>query len=137
MRLSQFMPFGPCITKSHVPPTRMSIDCVVIVNPRGPHQLPMFFGSVNAPNTSSRGASMTRVRTSSRSAVSVAAGLTLLSDMVLLLRRWMSRALGGGRGLLLHVAEIGLEVVEALLPVLSVLLEPRRGFREWLRFETA
>src|ERR1043165_6642689 len=49
------------MTKRHVPPVLNSKVCVVVVNPFGPHHCARCFGSVNAENTRSRGASKTRV----------------------------------------------------------------------------
>src|SRR5262245_20626583 len=60
--------------KIHSPPTRNSNARVVVVNPVGPHHCDRCRTSVNASNTSSRGASMTREITISRSAVAVSAG---------------------------------------------------------------
>src|SRR4249919_2229021 len=49
------------MTNRHFPPGRRSKLCVVVVNPFGPHHSDKCLGSVNAANTSSRGASNTRV----------------------------------------------------------------------------
>ena len=46
----------------------MSISCVVVVKPSGPHHCPTCIGSVHAPNTNSRRASIVRVVTISRPA---------------------------------------------------------------------
>jgi hypothetical protein len=74
------VPSGPCITKSHSPPTRNSNARVVVVNPSGPHHRDRCRTSVNASNTSSRGALMTREITISRSAVADCAGASRRSD---------------------------------------------------------
>src|SRR6185369_12382097 len=63
------VPSGPCITKSQAPPTRNSQDRVVVENPSGPHHRDRCRTCVNASNTSSRGARMSRDTTISRSAV--------------------------------------------------------------------
>src|ERR1700674_2481518 len=48
-------------TNLHMPPGLTSILSTVVVRSRGPHHLAIRFGSVHALNTSSRGASNTRV----------------------------------------------------------------------------
>src|SRR5438477_7185792 len=55
------------MSKRHRPPTHMSISLVSILKPAGPNQLGRCFGSVQAENTMSRRASITRERTISRS----------------------------------------------------------------------
>jgi hypothetical protein len=45
------------------------MECVIVVNPSGPNHCPTCFASVHAAKTSSRGASIRRVVTISRSAV--------------------------------------------------------------------
>src|ERR1043166_2459059 len=47
------VPSGPCITKSHTPPTRNSNARVVGGNPSGPHHRDRCRTSVNAWNTTS------------------------------------------------------------------------------------
>src|SRR5436190_2121144 len=69
---------GPWTTKSHSPPTRNSKDRVVVVKPSGPHHRDRCRTRVNASNTSSRGAPITREITISRSAVACAASPPLL-----------------------------------------------------------
>src|SRR3972149_245681 len=68
------------------PPGRTFNSQTGFVNPFGPHHCATCFGSVHALNTSSRGASKTRVMTSSRS-VAVMASLVfaLLTVMLFLL----------------------------------------------------
>src|SRR5215203_439425 len=72
------VPSGPCITKSHSPPTRNSKDRVVVVKPSGPHHRDRCRTRVNASNTSSRGAPITREITISLSAVACAGSPPLL-----------------------------------------------------------
>src|SRR6478672_3869887 len=67
----------------HAPPTRKSKAWVVRVNPCGPHQFARCVGSDHAANTSSRGASNTRDRTSSRSAVSARSGVAVIGLLLL------------------------------------------------------
>src|ERR1700687_4203233 len=97
-----------------VPPALTSISCVVTLNPRGPHQWPMCFGSVHALKTSSRGASIRRERTISRSSVfegfRPVAGLFVAGIFFSLLS--------------LKLAEIIIQAIEALVPELPVLIDP-------------
>src|SRR5262249_13091932 len=86
---------------------------IVLVKPRGPHQCTMCSGSVQASNTRLRGASKTRVRTSTRSA---AAAALLPAAMFLLL--------------LLQFAQILVQTVETLLPEPPILLQPVAGVLE-------
>src|SRR3981189_1496733 len=55
------------MSKRQRPPTHMSISLVSILKPAGPNQFGRCFGSVQAENTMSRRASITRERTISRS----------------------------------------------------------------------
>src|SRR5690348_8827027 len=64
--------------KSHTPPTRNSNDRVVVVKPSGPHHRDRCRTCVNASNTSSGGAPITREITISRSAVAGAGSPPLL-----------------------------------------------------------
>src|SRR3954454_21740283 len=94
------------MTKSHTPPTRNSNARVVVVNPSGPHHRDRCRTSVNASNTSSRGASMPREITISRSAVADCAGVpcpVVLIQLLLL-------------PCLLQVLHVRLQPVEALVP---------------------
>jgi hypothetical protein len=56
------------MTKRHTPPGVSDISWLVVVKPRGPHHCTTCLGSVQAANTSARGASSRRLRTISRSA---------------------------------------------------------------------
>src|SRR5262245_59007883 len=53
--------------KRHSPPGAKLNSWVVVVNPAGPHHLWMWRRSVHARHTTSRGASSTRVKITSRS----------------------------------------------------------------------
>src|SRR5262245_56888350 len=86
-----------------MPPGRTSIECVVVVKPRGPHHRPTCSGSVQASKTSAGGAANTRVKTSSRSDSRCVVTVLLL---------------------LLHPAQVLIEPVEALLPEPAVVLHP-------------
>src|ERR1700729_1157371 len=57
----QSCPSGPCMQQRSFPPTRKSISQTGAVKPFGPHHCMMYFGSVHAFQTNSRGASKTRV----------------------------------------------------------------------------
>src|SRR5262245_45010866 len=81
------------------------------VKPCGPHHRARCLGSVHILKTRPRGASNTRVMTSSRSAKP--AGALLLSAIVLLLG--------------LNFAQIIFQTIQALLPMAPVLLEPFCG----------
>src|SRR5579871_3650853 len=80
-------PSGARITIRQAPPTRTSASQTELVQPLGPHHLAKCAGSVQALNTSSRGASKTRVRTTSRSMAlfAVRGSLALLADIFCLL----------------------------------------------------
>src|SRR5580658_5246976 len=54
-------PSGALMQQRSFPPTRKSILQTGAVNPFGPHHCIMYFGSVHAFQTNSRGASKTRV----------------------------------------------------------------------------
>src|SRR5271166_5421734 len=89
----------------------------IVVKPCGPHQRAMCSGCVHALNTSRRGASMTRVTTSSRSAVLMFASTALL--------------------LALQFLQVALEAVEALFPEDAVVLQPVGRTLERARFQPA
>src|SRR5271165_1501000 len=106
------------------PPGRTSISRVVVVKPVGPHHCPTIIGSVQALNTSSRGASKTGVMTSTRSAGSLAALFpSSLAAMFLLLR--------------FQGAQIFVQSVEALLPESPVVLQPVGDALERARLQPA
>src|SRR5262245_2053819 len=105
--------------KRYLPPTRRSILQAGEVNSFGPHQRIKCSGSVHAFQTNSRGASKTRVRTSSRSVDFVegsfflAAMLFLLGFQLLVLRLAF-----------LQLAQVLVQTVEALLPVTAIAPHP-------------
>src|SRR5713226_3583638 len=88
------------------PPGRKSNSQTGLVKPRGPHHCATCFGSVHTLNTSSRGASNTRVSTNSCSSLAV----MLPIAMVFLL--------------FLHVAQIVVQAVQTLRPEPLVVCEP-------------
>ena len=55
-----FAPPEPCITNDHRPPDLNSQTLNVLVNPAGPHQRANLCGSLNAANTSSGDAGISR-----------------------------------------------------------------------------
>src|SRR6266436_4339274 len=88
------------------PPGFTSNSHTGFVNPWGPHHSATRFGSVHALNTSSRGASNTRVRTNSCSSLAI----TFPADMLFLL--------------FLYFAQIVIQPIEALRPELPVVPDP-------------
>src|ERR1043165_8191909 len=92
------------MTKRPSPPGRTLVACVVMVKPRGPHQLPRCSALVHMLKTSSRGASNARVTTISFSPF----------DILLLLL------------LLLKLAQVVVEAIEDLLPEFAVFVQPVR-----------
>src|SRR5262245_30228668 len=89
--------------KRHSPPGRTSIAYVVMRKPAGLHHSSMCSASRNASNTSSRGASKTRVMRISRSAA-------------------MGLLLGPGSALL--GAQVCVEAIETCVPVVLEGLHP-------------
>src|SRR2546426_2328310 len=106
--------------KRKAPPGRTSIAQDGVVNPCGPHQRTRRSGSVQALKTRERGASNTRVMTSSRSA-----------GVVALLPAAMSPPFR------LQLAQIALQAIEALLPETAIVLQPVGGLLERSRLEPA
>src|SRR5579859_2186354 len=90
------------------PPARASSSHRGLVKPRGPHHFATCLGSVHALKTRSRGASKTRVNSTSRGAESVT-GL-LAAAMFFLLR--------------LKFAKIVIKAVKAFVPESAVMLDP-------------
>src|SRR5260370_42150869 len=112
------------MTMRQAPPGLTSISQTGFVKPRGPHQCAMCLGSVHALNTSSRGASKTRVMTSSRcGALVTALFLSLLAAMLLLL--------------LFQLDQIVFQTIEALLPETAVVLHPAGDVLEWTCLQLA
>src|SRR5580698_5167726 len=92
------------MTKSQSAPGRNSKDRVVVVNPFGPHHRDRCRTRVNASNTSSRGAPITREITISRSAVACSPSLLVSVIEWSLLR------------LLLQLLHVLIQPAEALAP---------------------
>src|SRR5262245_47358845 len=101
------------MVRRQMPPGRTSISWMVVAKPCGPHHCARCCGSVQAANTSWRGASKMRVKMSSRSAVE--AGLTpvFFAGMLFLLG--------------LQFLKVGVQTIEALFPELAVMFEPVGG----------
>src|SRR5256712_485323 len=129
------LPSGPRMLIRMAPPGRTSSSQTGAVKSFGGNHCAICFGSVHALNTRSRGASNTRVVTSSRSL----AGSDILASGVvatsLLLRVFgLSRV---GAGLLLKLAEVAVEAVEALLPEAPIALDPVGDLPQALGLEPA
>src|SRR5215468_8284599 len=103
-----------------LPPTRSSPLCSVKLNPRGQDHCASSCGSVQARNTSSRGALKVRRKFNSRSAVAL---FRTLASMSLLLS--------------LQLAEVAVEAAEAALPVAAVALGPLRYLAQRLGLQAA
>src|SRR5580698_2496649 len=89
-------PSGDLMQQRSFPPTRKSILQIGAVKPFGPHHSIMYFGSVHAFQTNSRGASKTRVTTIRSVSFNV---LFVISDL-----------------LFLHLIHNHFQVVETLFP---------------------
>src|SRR6266542_1968057 len=113
-------------TKRHVPPSRRSISHTGMVQPSGPNiQFGTCSGFVNASKTSLRGASTTRVMTTSRSdgVVNVVVPALLSVAMLLLL--------------FFHALEVLVESLVARVPETAIVLRPLGDLFERRRFEPA
>src|SRR5258705_1968579 len=123
------------MTNRHRPPTRMSISCVSHVKPAGPNHCGRCCGSVQALNTRSRGAAITRDSTISRSRGQVGragevAGV-LVSVILFLL-------LGSDRiALCLQGLDIGVQTIETCVPGLARVLDPVARLRHGLHAQPA
>src|SRR6266496_5827353 len=108
----------------------MSISQARVVKPRGPHHCATCSDSVQARNTSARGASIRRETVSSRAADLVALGLT-----VMLLPSGFEVGQGlFGQGLF---GKKGAQAIQALFPELAVRFQPVGGILKWRRFQSA
>src|SRR5262249_44914614 len=103
--------------KRKAPPGRTSISHKGVVKPRGPHHCAKRPGSVQALKTRRRGASKTRVMTTSRSSGWVAA--FVLASMSL--------------PLLFQLVQIVIQAIEALLPETAIVFQPVAGILERAR----
>src|SRR5260370_32392257 len=122
------------MTIRNAPPGRTSISHTGLVKPCGPHQCAKWAGSVHILNTSSRGASMTRLRMSSRSAAAVAACAIWIVPRVVA----SAGSLVGSRFFRgLDFLQVVVQPVEALFPEPAVMLHPIRGILQPRRLEPA
>src|SRR5271168_2669327 len=96
-----------------LPPGRRSSEHSGVVNPCGPHHFARCRGSVHTLNTSARGASRTRVRSSSRGA-------------------WVDLDVIAVALFALNLMEIGGEAVDSLIPNLAVRFDPVRDVNQRL-----
>src|SRR5580700_10238201 len=110
------------MTIRKAPPGRASISQTGLVKPLGPHHFARCAGSVHILNTSSRGASMMRVRISSRSAAVVVAvcGIGVLPRVVAS-AGWF---VGIGWRCRLDFLQVFVEAIQALFPGPAVMLDP-------------
>src|SRR5215469_2590639 len=109
-------PSGPRMQQRYFPPTRKSISQTGDVHPFGPHHCITYFGSVHAFQTSSRGASKTRVITIRSVSLTVS---FVISD------------------LLFHSLHNHIQLVETLFPELAIADRPVANRLNRLRPERA
>src|SRR2546423_6350855 len=109
--------------KRHTPPGLNWNSCVVIENPRGPHQFARCFASLHIWNTRSGGASKTRVAEIARASSLVAAAVAFLGGMILLL--------------FLNFSKVFVQTVGTLFPELFVVAHPVGDVLERTGIETA
>src|SRR5580700_7882284 len=97
------------MTKRQTPPGRNSKRDVVVVKPFGPHHCARCFGSVHAANTSSRGASNSRMPMIARGSLCRSRLLFTAMFFTLGLRQLGFRRFG------LQYFQIGVEPIKTLL----------------------
>src|SRR5438874_6883831 len=105
--------------KRHTPPGRTSISWIVFRKPFGPHQWATCLGSVHIRQTSSRGASKTRVAT-----ISFCAAFATAMFLLLLF-------------FLFELAQVLVQAVEARFPEFAVVPDPVGDLLERRRLEVA
>src|SRR5215831_9078221 len=105
-------PSGDLMQQRSFPPTRKSILQKGAVNPFGPHHCMMYFGSVHAFQTSSRGASKTLVMTIRSISLTL---FSAISDL-----------------LFLHLLYNCIQLVETLFPELAIADRPVADFLDRL-----
>src|SRR3989441_8651595 len=129
------LPSGPLMWIRMAPPGRTSSSQTGAVKSFGGNHCAICFGSVHALNTSSRGASNTRLVMSSRSLAGSDRLASLVVATSLLLRVFgLSRVRAR---LLLKLAEVVVEAGEALLPKAPGALDPIGGLPQTLGLEAA
>src|ERR1700734_2650631 len=114
------------MTKRQAPPGRNSKRDVVVVKPFGPHHCARCFASVQTENTSSRGASNSRMPMIERG--SLCRSRLLVAAMLL--------ALGFRRFGLQHF-QIGVEAIKTFLEEPAIVFEPIVDVLQPHRFDTA
>src|SRR5208282_5237743 len=114
------------MTKRQTPPERNSKREVVVEKPFGPHHCARCFGSVQTENTSSRGASNSRMPTIERGSRS--RSRLLFTAMFLAL---------GFRRFGLQNFQIDVEAIEALFEEPAIVFEPVVDVLERLRLDAA
>src|SRR4029077_20128039 len=129
------------MTKRQTPPGRNSKRDVVVEKPFGPHHCTRCFGSVHSENTSSRGASNSRMPMIERGSLCRSRLFAAAMFFVLLaLRGGLCRLglcrLGLGRFGLQHF-QIGVEAIEAFLEEAAIAFEPMVDVIERLGFDAA
>src|SRR5580693_3891293 len=110
------------MTKRQTPPGRRSKLMVVWVKPFGPHQCAKCFGSVQAANTRSRGASNSRTPMIDRGSLS--RSRLLFAAMFTLLLTQLGFRSFGFRIFGLQRLQINIEAVEALVEEAPIAIEP-------------
>src|SRR5438132_3909632 len=98
------------MTKRHTPPGLKSKALVVVRKPSGPHHCARCFGSVHTDQTSSRGASSSRVPTITFGSESRSMLLVAATFLLLLLSGFPFWRCG------LQRAEVVLQTIQSLLP---------------------
>src|SRR5918994_4771656 len=109
IRLVYRLPSGAIMSNRHSPSTRISIDFVSTLKPAGPNHCGRWRGSTQAEKTSSRGASITRDRTISRSSAQTDRGDS----------SWLTFA-GIGLLLFLQFLDVKFQSIHPLLPDLPL-----------------
>src|SRR6266568_835411 len=104
--------------KRHTPPGCTSISWIVFVKPFGPHQWTTCRGSVHIRQTSSRGASKTRV-----AAISFCAAFATAMFLLLFF--------------FLQLVQVLVQAIEAFFPEFFVVVDPAGGLFQRRRIEMA
>src|SRR5580700_4215736 len=116
------------MTKRQTPPGRNSKRDVVVVKPFGPHHCERCLGSVQAANTSSRGASNSRMPMIARGSVSRS---RLFFAAMFSVRFLAFRFRFAG----LKFLQVSVEAIEALLKKAAIVLEPIVDFFQGARLD--
>src|SRR5579883_2957618 len=114
------------MTKRQTPPGRKSKLDVVVVNPFGPHHCAKCRASVHTENTSSRGASNSRMPMMERGSLSRSRLFLAAMFRILCLR-----------GFGLELLQVGVQAIEALVEKAAVKSEPLVDLLEGARLDPA